>query len=1386
MPGASRWRPWLLAGALFWCLASARADIATTCMARELAQGCGPLTTRRGNLTQGVPPPWARLIHAEALCEGGVDLTGPEAPPAASGTYLVSPSLQGFKRRLGAFELQYGLRYNIVTFTDLDYLNRRYRFTDVLPTAADPGSIDFWSLSAEVFGMPEAVSSFLDTTLLLFSDPAYGAADIPSDWRAAMSSASTGSYCSIPGTVLPTHMYYRTDIFAVHNISVPATWDELLKVAEAFHGRDMDGDGLPEYGICMDTREACGQYGDILLMVLATMVQARGPTDGVAFDPSDLSLLATGEALAEAIRIYRGLIRFGLPPDTVCRSFYTRLLPQGRCIMAFGFPLAFKIASHAAVPSRVSGGKLGTAPLPGSERVLDRPSGRLVPCTPERCPFAQRMAGGGGASGQEVLVNTVVAMDSISFAINRFAPPHRQAAAFRMLATLMAPAQQQERILAVNSEGGPFRASQLDLDEWVAAGYDPANTRSYLVAYRAVLESPNVSYELRFPGVLRFKDAFFELARALLWGNSSLAAAESDFRATVAAIVQQQGGVDTFLVQYRKTLGIVEQKKRAEDEQVQQGQHTKSTTPVATIVVSVVASVLVAVAALVALVAFVRLRRRPVLAQGQRLDAPGPGVAVLCITDIESSTCLWETLTADVCQAAVSLHHAAIRTAAQQHRGYESATEGDSFILAFRSSHDCLRFCLRVQEALLALDWPPELLDSPYAATLAVRHDPAGMQPWVRRAVGPSLRPLLRPPGAAKRNDAGPSDSRQAQKPGPSSAKGQRRAQDVQSRLSGDRPGDSGSGSGSGTEECPGILLASQGSLRRHPLRQPSRLAMASVPVPAGPSSATAASDGDQSDGLMSTLLDTPRQGTARTGLRVRMGFHRGVLGPCDVNTNQASQRVMYSGPVLQLARAIGDVGRGGQVLMSTAALASLNPQQLASEAAFVLHSGRHVIKPSDSSSVELYSVFGQGLLPRTVFMEPPRSHIAMAPGVLEAPLGRLAVAVAQVEELGGLGPQGVMGVYGTLRAQAQDLAASLKGYLLLTGPGALQAVFHDPAAAARWCLQLMTKVQALHRSSASQDEGIAEEKLPAELEATSSLSVRGGVDVGNIEGGLTFDGRLWYKGTAYKAAGCLAAHANWGEVLVSGTLVNAILGQSNPQLAALHATPSTSGAPMASSVSLSQSRPLLAALTAAARSRSLQANLGASPDTATTRSEAAQALSRYRPGPLDLSRASSSTGSARAPILTSSAIVRGARYSIDTSRPLTSPAHQVVTCESPRASLDITIERQRAVVAAASAKRLREALQTRSRAALLEGDVGVDGRAAPAVGPMGNSVATALSRHFVANSGSHPKPGITVGPGPLADIAPTVSVGHAATFSNPGGTAGKPQPTRRRHGRWQ
>ncbi len=67
-------------------------------------------------------------------------------------------------------------------------------------------------------------------------------------------------------------------------------------------------------------------------------------------------------------------------------------------------------------------------------------------------------------------------------------------------------------------------------------------------------------------------------------------------------------------------------------------------------------------------------------------------------------------------------------------RRYESATEGDSFILAFRDPWDALRFALAAQDALLAAPWPQQLLDSDVTPTLAVSYSHMQYKryaPWI-------------------------------------------------------------------------------------------------------------------------------------------------------------------------------------------------------------------------------------------------------------------------------------------------------------------------------------------------------------------------------------------------------------------------------------------------------------------------------------------------------------------------------------------------------------------------------------------------------------------------------------------------------------------------------
>lgn len=77
---------------------------------------------------------------------------------------------------------------------------------------------------------------------------------------------------------------------------------------------------------------------------------------------------------------------------------------------------------------------------------------------------------------------------------------------------------------------------------------------------------------------------------------------------------------------------------------------------------------------------------------------------------------LWEALDADCMDVAVKLHGAAVRLLLTRHGGYESATEGDAFILAFSAAHDALSFSLDLQAELLQLAWPQQLLAQPLCA----------------------------------------------------------------------------------------------------------------------------------------------------------------------------------------------------------------------------------------------------------------------------------------------------------------------------------------------------------------------------------------------------------------------------------------------------------------------------------------------------------------------------------------------------------------------------------------------------------------------------------------------------------------------------------------------
>ncbi|OQS00114.1 adenylate cyclase [Thraustotheca clavata] len=98
------------------------------------------------------------------------------------------------------------------------------------------------------------------------------------------------------------------------------------------------------------------------------------------------------------------------------------------------------------------------------------------------------------------------------------------------------------------------------------------------------------------------------------------------------------------------------------------------------------------------------------LENGELLEPIQPPIfePVFVNTDIESSTYLWSRNPNAMAQAQ-SLHDDCMREHLAIYNGYEITTAGDAFELAFHNVTEAISWCIKVQKALMNIQWPKEL-----------------------------------------------------------------------------------------------------------------------------------------------------------------------------------------------------------------------------------------------------------------------------------------------------------------------------------------------------------------------------------------------------------------------------------------------------------------------------------------------------------------------------------------------------------------------------------------------------------------------------------------------------------------------------------------------------
>jgi len=283
-------------------------------------------------------------------------------------------------------------------------------------------------------------------------------------------------------------VYYRIDSLKDAGLEPPKTWDDYLAVAKALNGKDLNGDGTPDYGSCISKAPAQQSYWWIW-SIAAPYIQSKGTSQGTFFNTKDMTPLVNNDAFKRALEVYKETGLYGPPDETNQGVGDSRgLFISGRCALTMDWGDIGTLAIDKDNSKVID--KVGTLITPGSTEVLDWDTGKLVPCDATTCPYAvdgvnhAPFASFGGWAG----------------AVNAAVDQKKKDAAYAFFSYMSQPAQSGVDVTLGKTGYNPYRKSQFsNTQAWIDAGFSKDAAENYLGAIAASQGSPNVVWDLRIP-----------------------------------------------------------------------------------------------------------------------------------------------------------------------------------------------------------------------------------------------------------------------------------------------------------------------------------------------------------------------------------------------------------------------------------------------------------------------------------------------------------------------------------------------------------------------------------------------------------------------------------------------------------------------------------------------------------------------------------------------------------------------------------------------------------------------------------------------------------------------------------------------------------------------
>jgi multiple sugar transport system substrate-binding protein len=285
------------------------------------------------------------------------------------------------------------------------------------------------------------------------------------------------------------HMiYYRTDLLKEAELTPPGTWDEYLAIAKKFHGKDLNGDGEPDYGSCIEKRSK-EFSASILGSFITPFLQSQGTAQGIFFDPDTMKPLVNNPGFAKALEIYKKTTDYGVPNDqNLSQAKARELFLGGRCAFTLDWGDVGTLAIAPATSKVIN--KVGAFITPGTAQVLDQKTGKLVACDKFTCPYAIDGVNHAPYAAYGGWVGVVAAKTA----------PGVKDAAYSFLSYMGQTAQSNIDVTLGETGFNPYRISQFEnANPWIKAGMSPETANSYLGAIGVSLNSSNMVLDLKIP-----------------------------------------------------------------------------------------------------------------------------------------------------------------------------------------------------------------------------------------------------------------------------------------------------------------------------------------------------------------------------------------------------------------------------------------------------------------------------------------------------------------------------------------------------------------------------------------------------------------------------------------------------------------------------------------------------------------------------------------------------------------------------------------------------------------------------------------------------------------------------------------------------------------------